>query len=288
MRIPLSLCLCLALLTGCATPLGAVRDFARDTRRLGESFTPMLDLAVKQCEQAFIDRRIYTTDAPLSRFDPAATLEAARATCRPIAQENTSALALSRTLTEYAEQLSALAADDLAQRADDDFDAVAAQARRFSALPAEQVDAVNGLIKFVGRRALAYSQREAIREALGHEQAVGAVADALARYADRVYRATLNDRQRDQPLLLDMLRQQKAAPISARLGMLDLQREADTLQTQQHTIDALHTAVTQLKTSLRALRENIDHLSRPELLAELRKLSKDVNSVRKNLLTLTR
>ena len=114
MRTSLSSCLCLLLLTGCATPLTAVRDFANDTRRLSTSFTPMLDHAVQQCEQAFLDRRVYTTDAPLSRFDPAATLAAARSTCQPIAQENAAALALADTLTEYAAQLAALAADGVA------------------------------------------------------------------------------------------------------------------------------------------------------------------------------
>lgn len=288
MRTSLSSCLCLFLLTGCATPLTAVRDFANDTRRLSTSFTPMLDHAVQQCEQAFLDRRVYTTDAPLSRFDPAATLAAARSTCQPIAQENAAALALADTLTEYAAQLAALAADGVAQRADDDLDAVAAQAKRFSALPADQVDAVNGLIRFVGHRVLERSQRDAIIEALNHEQAVGALADALARYAERVYRATLNDRLRDQPLLLEQLRQQKAAPIDARLRMLDIQHEITTLQAQQQTIDALHAAVAQLKISLHALRANIDQLSRPELLAELRKLGKEVNTVRKHLATLSR
>jgi hypothetical protein len=151
-------------------------------------------------------------------------LAAARSTCQPIAQENAAALALADTLTEYAAQLAALAADGVAQRADDDLDAVAAQAKRFSALPADQVDAVNGLIRFVGHRVLERSQRDAIIEALNHEQAVGALADALARYAERVYRATLNDRLRDQPLLLEQLRQQKAAPIDARLRMLDICR----------------------------------------------------------------
>ena len=71
---------------------------------------------------------------------------------------------------------------------------------------------MNGLIRFVGHRVLERSQRDAIIEALNHEQAVVRLADALARYAERVYRATLNDRLRDQPLLLEQLRQQKPRP----------------------------------------------------------------------------
>ena len=83
---------------------------------------------MQQCEQAFLDRRVYTTDAPLSRFDPAATFGCSPQHLPADCPENAAALALADTLTEYAAQLAAFMADGVAQRADDDLDAVAAQA----------------------------------------------------------------------------------------------------------------------------------------------------------------
>ncbi len=65
--------LCVTLLSGCAN-LKAVRGFAEETRRISEAFDPMLGQAVEQCRLAFLHRRVYTTDAPLSGFDAEAAL----------------------------------------------------------------------------------------------------------------------------------------------------------------------------------------------------------------------
>lgn len=271
------------LMAGCATNLKAVRDFADETKKIGVAFDPVLSRAVEQCRQQFLQRRIYTTNASLARFDAEEALIQATDTCKPIADANPTAKAMSKALSDYAGQLSALAADGVASSVDDNYDALAAKVGEFKDVPQDKVSAITSLLKFITRSIIAKSQRDAIVEALSHEEAVGALADALVVYSDRVYGAYVTDRIRDQLLFVEALRAETGAPISSRFRILDVHQQTLTLQEQQKATVSLQTAVNQMKVSMRDLRQNIDKLSDQERLAGVQKLTKEVRSLYQQL-----
>lgn len=276
MRILYLVLMPIVLLTGCAANLKAVREFADETKKISVAFDPVIHQAVEHCKQQYLQRRIYSTDKPLSSFDPEGAINDAADTCRPITDEETTAKEMSKALSDYAGQLSALAADGVASSVDDNYDALVAKLGEFKDLPQEKIGAVSSLLKFITRSIIAKSQRDAIVDALSHEEAVGALADALVVYSDRVYSGYIQGRLQDQPTFADLLRAESASPISSRLRILDVYQQTLTLQEQHKATASLRAAVSQMKTSMRDLRQNVDRLSSQERLAEVQKLSKEV------------
>ncbi|MBA3007820.1 MAG: hypothetical protein KKB91_10020 [Proteobacteria bacterium] len=271
------------LLTGCTTNLKPVREFADETKKISVAFDPVINQAVEHCKQQFLQRRIYTTDKPLKGFDPEGAINEASDTCKPITDQMATAKEMSKALSDYAGQLSALAADGVASSVDDNYDALAAKLREFKDIPQEKIGAVSSLLKFITRSIIAKSQHDAIVDALSHEEAVGALADALVVYSDRVYSAYIQERLKDQPVFTDQLRAESASPISSRLRILDVYQQTLTLQEQHKATAGLRAAVSQMKMTMRDLRQNIDRLSSQERLAEVQKLSKEVRSLYQQL-----
>ena len=271
------------LLTGCATNLSAVRDFADETKKISVAFDPVLDRAVDQCQQKFLQRRIYTTSRPLSEFSPSKAVDEARDACVPIVDANTSAKRISQALGDYATQLSELAADGVATSVNDNYDALAAKIGAFDGVPQDQVGAVTSLLKFITRTVIAKAQRDAIVEMLSHEEAVDTLADALVVYTDRVYDEYVTERLRDQDLFLSELSAEKATPISSRLRMMEVRQQTVTLQQQKQTVVNFRRAVAEMKASLHDLRQNVDKLSDKERLVQVKKLAKEVKSLYQQL-----
>lgn len=271
------------LLTGCATNLKPVREFADETKKISVAFNPVINQAVEHCKQKFLQRRIFTTDEPLSNFDAKGAINKASDDCKPITDQMATAKEMSKALSDYAGQLSALAADGVASSVDDNYDALAAKLGKFEDMPQEKIGAVSSLLKFITRSVIAKSQHDAIVDALSHEEAVGALADALVIYSDRVYGAYIQERLNDQSLFVDQLRAETASPISSRLRILDVYQQTLTLQEQHKATADLRAAVNQMKVSMRDLRQNIDKLSSQERLAEVQKLSKEVRSLYQQL-----
>lgn len=283
MRSPYAVILYALLLPGCATNLAAVRDFADETKKIGVAFDPILGKAVEQCRQQFLQRRVYTTDSALVKFDAESVLKQASETCKPIEDENATAKRMSKALADYASQLSALAANGVATSVSDDYDALTAKLGEFKDAPKEKLGAISSLLKYITRSILAKSQHDAIVEALSHEEAVGALSDGLVVYSDRVYGAYLAERLKDQPLLADALRAESASPISSRLRLMDVYQQTLNLTEQKKATASLRKAVDQMKTSMRDLRQNVDTLSARERVAEVQKLSKEVRALYEQL-----
>lgn len=279
MRLAALPLLTVVLMSGCAN-LTAVREFAQDTRQISAAFDPLLGQTVEHCRAGFLDKRLYTTDQPLARFDATEALARASQACQSLEASNTIALGMSQALADYATRLGALADAGVADSVSDDYTALGAKLGQFSALPPAQVGAVGALLSFVTRGVVARGQQGAIEEALSHEEAVGALADALVTYAERVYGAYLRQRLDDQPLLVEALRGETAAPIASRLQILALHRRTETLAGQQQAIASLRAAVAQMKATLRDLRANLNHLSAQERWVEVRKLGREVRSLR--------
>lgn len=277
--------LCVTLLSGCAN-LKAVRGFAEETRRISEAFDPMLGQTVEQCRLAFLHRRVYTTDAPLSGFDAEAAWQRATQSCQPIEERNVTAQAMSRALADYASQLMALADDGAGggtEAIGEDHEALAGKLDQFQDAPRDQLGAIGNLLRFVSRGASARSKQEAIAEALGHEEAVGALADALVVYAERVHGAYLRQRLADQDVLADALRSETASPISSRLWLMDLHAQTRLLAERQQSIARLRTAVAQMKVALHDLRTHLTTLSAQERWIEVRKLGREVRGLHRQL-----
>lgn len=277
--------LCVTLLSGCAN-LKAVRGFAEETRRISEAFDPMLGQTVEQCRLAFLHRRVYTTDAPLSGFDAEAAWQRATQSCQPIEERNVTAQAMSRALADYASQLMALADDGAGggtEAIGEDHEALAGKLDQFQDAPRDQLGAIGNLLRFVSRGASARSKQEAIAEALGHEEAVGALADALVVYAERVHGAYLRQRLADQDVLADALRSETASPISSRLWLMDLHAQTRLLAERQQSIARLRAAVAQMKVALHDLRTHLTTLSAQERWIEVRKLGREVRGLHRQL-----
>lgn len=284
-RVGLVLLLCVTLLSGCAN-LKAVRSFAEETRRISEAFDPMLGQAVEQCRLTFLHRRVYTTDAPLSGFDAEAAWQRATQSCQPIEERNATAQAMSSALADYASQLMALADDGAGggtEAIGEDHEALAGKLDQFQDAPRDQLGAIGNLLRFVSRGVSARSKQEAIAEALGHEEAVGALADALVVYAERVHGAYLRQRLADQDVLADALRSETASPISSRLWLMDLHAQTRLLTERQQSIARLRTAVAQMKVALHDLRTHLNTLSAQERWVEVRKLGREVRGLHRQL-----
>jgi hypothetical protein len=271
------------LSAGCATDLKAVREFAEDTRRISLAFEPILDRAVEQCRQKLIQRRIYTSDRPLADFDVAKLMTEAAQTCRPIANESTAAKEIGTALEDYATRLSAIAADEPLTPVEDDYQALANKLGEFKDVPTQKISGIRKLFGFLAGAASSRLQRQAIEEALSHEDAVGSLADALVIYTDRVYGAYLRESVADSKLFEEVLRGASSEPVYARLQMVEVHRQRLELQRQHRTIGAMRTSVTQMKSTMRDLRENLDRLSNVERAKEGRKLAKEVRSLYQQL-----
>ena len=270
--------LALAALSGCAN-LDAVRDFAGETRRISLAFYPFLAATVKQCEQKFVMRRVYAGAGPIARFDAQAVLDSAAAACKPIAQKNTTAKAISVALGEYARQLAQIAGDGVAPALDGELDGLGKSLASFDEFPAAQIGAVDGLLKFITRASIGRQQRQAIEEALSHQQAVGALADALVLYTERVYAAYLTESAADTVTLADSLRDGSQPELLARLQIMELRRQQQALQIQGRAVPALHKAVDAMKATMKDLQANLDRLDSDQRKAHLSSLAKEVRAL---------
>jgi len=279
------LALGLSLLTGCATNLKAVRDFADETKKISVAFDPLLASTVDQCEQREIQKKLYASDAPLIDFDSEKISARATSICKPIADENVVAKGISSALSDYASKLSAVAGDGVASSVDDDYDALAKKLGDFKDLPKEKVTAVSGVLKFLTRAVIERAQKQEIEAALNHEEAVGALADALVTYAERVYGGYIADRSRDIRAYKNALLKGdiKAPELLAKLQLVELRSQELQLAERAKVIPALRKSVAQMKQALKDLRANLDKLSDEQQRAEVEKLAKDVKSLYQQL-----
>ncbi len=267
-----------SLSAGCATDLKAVRGFAEETKRISVAFDPFLDGAVTQCHEQVKFKALYTSETPVKDFDPLAIAKSAEATCKPIAEKNEVAREISSVLASYASQLSAIAGDGVGSSIDDSYEKLSAKIGEFDGVPTEKVTAVTALIKFVTRSVIAHQQRQEIEAALNHEEVVGLLADALVMYSDRVFGGFVSDRTRTitSTKALITSRAIDMPPMLAKLQLVQLASEEAQLEKQRSSVVSLRTSVAQMKGTMKDLRSNLNNLSAPERLNEVRKLAKEV------------
>lgn len=271
------------MLGGCATNLGAVREFGAQARQLAEAFEPLPAESVEHCRQQALDRRVLASEAPAARFDADLAWRDAVEGCRPLEQAGAQLRPLARALDDYGRRLAGLAADGLPRSLDADHRALAQSVAALEQVPKARVEAVEALAQFLSRRTLALSQREALVQALSHEEAVGAVAEALAVYAVRVHRATLQQRLDDLPALEDAVRQAAGPPALLRWQLRELHRQGQALRSQQAAASRWPQAVARLRTALRELRRQVEHEPGAPRWDEVEALAREIRALRESL-----
>lgn len=271
------------LLGGCATNLGPVREFGAQTRQLAEAFEPLPAQAVEHCRQQVLDRRVYASEAPVAQFDAARAWREAVDGCQPLEQAAAQLRPLARALDNYGRRLDELAADGLPRMLNDEHTALARAWGALDAAPPARVGAVEDLARFLSQRALAHSQREALKQALSHEEAVGAIAEALALAAQRLHRAMLQQRLDDLPALEDAVRAGAGSPVSVRWHLRELHRQGQALKTQQAAAARLPAAVARLKAALRELRQTLEAGADAPRWLELEALAREIRALRESL-----
>ena len=272
------------LLAGCASKLAPVRTFAEQTQKMSQHFDPMLAGGVHSCMDKAMRKRLILAE----RFDAQASEQAGRADCAAIAQASASIASLNDVLLRYAQTMAALADDKLPVYQEeigglgDALGGLAQPGAGASLLDANKLSKVVKLSEHLSRLATQRVQKSALRELLDEQEAVDIVSNALKEYAQRSYRAGLQDELRDLDLLRGAV--DKAAPrepLAANYIRTRLHLEARQLQEREKIVAAYVAAVDALQASVAALRDNLDRLQAPELERQLAQFSRDVATLQK-------
>lgn len=272
------------LLAGCATDLASVRTFAAQTQKLSTSFDPMLAGTLNSCTDNALRKRLILSE----RFDAQASEQAARADCAPIGQASAAIGKLNGVLLRYAQTLAAVADDKLPvhkeglTRLGDALAGLERPAGGAPLLDADKLSKVVRLSEHLSRLATQRLQKAALRELLDEQEAVTIISNALKEYAQRYYRAGLQDELRDLALLRSAV--DAAAPrepLAANYIRTRLHLEGRQLQEREKIVAAYVAAVDALQASVAALRANLDHLQAPELERQLAQYSRDVDTLQR-------
>ena len=270
-RLSLPTLLLASLLLGACTNLAPVRTFAEQTQKLSTSFDPMLAGTLNSCTDNAMRKRLIMSE----RFDAQASEQAAQADCLPIAQASIPIARLNDVLLRYAQTLAKVADDKLP-----------AHKQEFTALgdapllDADKLYKVVKLSEHLSRLATQHLQKSALRELLDEQEAVTIVSNALKQYAQRSYRAGLQDELRDLQLLRSAV--DGAAlrePLAVNYIRTRLYLESKQLQERQKIVASYVRAADSLQASIASLRANLDSLQAPELQQQLAQFSEHVDAL---------
>lgn len=270
------------LLGGCASNLAPVRTFAEQAHKLSTSFDPMLAGTVNSCTDNALRKRLIMSE----RYDAQASEQAARSDCAPVAQANASMAKLNQVLLRYAQTLAAVA-DSKVPLYNDEFkglgDALGALQLDGAAAPlldAGKLSTVMKLSEHLSRLATQRLQTSALRALLDEQEAVNIVSNALKEYAQRNYRAALQDELRDLALLRGAVDGAASRePLAANYIRTRLHLEGRQLQERDKIVTAYVAAVDALQASVAALRANLEHLQAPEVEQQLAQFARHVEAL---------
>lgn len=285
---PVSTLLCVTLssllLGGCASNLAPVRSFASQTQKVAVHFEPMVAGSVHSCMDKSMRKRLILAE----RFDAQASEQAARSDCAAIAEASVPVAALNALLLRYAHTLAALADAQLpvyTEELEGLGTALGGLAQPGAGAPLLDADKLAKVVKLsdlLGRLATQRLQKAALRELLAQQEAVNIISDALKAYAQRSYRAGLQDESRDLALLrgaVDGSAQRE--PLAANYVRTRLYLEGRQLQEREKIVAAYVQAVDALQASVAALRDNLDRLQAPELERQLAQFARHADTLQR-------
>ncbi len=285
---PVSTLLCATLasvlLGGCASNLAPVRSFASQTQKVAVHFEPMVAGSVHSCMDKSMRKRLILAE----RFDAQASEQAARGDCAVIAEASVPIAALNDLLLRYAQTLAALADAQVPVYTEEltglgaSLAGLAQPGTGAPLLDAEKLAKVVKLSDLLGRLATQRLQQSALRALLDEQEAVNIVSTALKEYAQRSYRAGLQDELRDLALLrgaVDGSAQRE--PLAANYVRTRLYLEGRQLQEREKIVAAYVQAVDALQQSVAALRANLDRLQAPALERQLAQFARHVDALQR-------
>ncbi len=282
-RRPVLALLLAAALAGCSN-MAPVRDFARETQTLSQSFEPMLAGSHSSCMERYQRRKMLTT----RQFDAWEVEKSARVLCEPVAESNRVVAQMNDLLHEYAEVLQALAEERQPLLQKD----VKGLRASLAGLPGsegedamfddEQLDGIAGLAEFIASLATRHYQRQGIRELLQHQQAVETLVDGLDEYASVGYMSWLADEKRDMQLLRGHLDQAAASePLASSWLKVQLLEQQKRIEAREQAVMLFSRSVSEFKRTNREIRERFEQLDNQAVAARLRLLARDVRNLRK-------
>lgn len=275
----------ISILAGCGN-LAPIRTFADETKKLSAALDPMLTGATSSCIEKFKRKKLITART----FDPVVAEKSAKELCGPIDEDNKVIADLNALLEQYADTLAALADDKLPSYKTelnglkDSLGSVNKPGSQEALINSEKLGAITSLTEFLSRIATQHLQKSAIRDLIGHEKAINAIASALNDYATLNYKAWLRDEQREIVILQKALDESaKTEPLAANYLKTLLLTEERQVEARAKAVDAFVNSVSALQKSNSELRAKFDHMDDKELLDQLANFAKEVSGLRKQI-----
>ncbi|MEG2033900.1 MAG: hypothetical protein RR376_24880 [Janthinobacterium sp.] len=285
MRQPITtICACLLIggLSSACKNFTPVDKFAGQTVAMTEVFKPMLTHSMSSCTNN-VRRNSIITDRPYVAQE---TEQDLLRRCQDYAAQLAGTAELNDVLKRYAEVLSALANDKLANYKEE-FGAIGGalgalqqSSSMTPVLDAGQLDKVVRLSTLISSIVTQQRQQSGINELLAREEDIYIIGNALKKYAQQNYQANL----RDESLTLASLNRSldtaaAREPVASNYLKAKLYLDGRRLQERGKVIDAYVAAMTELQNSLSTLRAK--SMKDPALERQLDTFAKHVDTLRK-------
>ena len=285
MRQPITtICACLLIggLSSACKNFTPVDKFAGQTVAMTEVFKPMLTHSMSSCTNN-VRRNSIITDRPYVAQE---TEQDLLRRCQDYAAQLAGTAELNDVLKRYAEVLSALANDKLANYKEE-FGAIGGalgalqqSSSMTPVLDAGQLDKVVRLSTLISSIVTQQRQQSGINELLAREEDIYIIGNALKKYAQQNYQANL----RDESLTLASLNRSldtaaAREPVASNYLKAKLYLDGRRLQERGKVIDAYVAAMTELQNSLSTLRAK--SMKAPALERQLDTFAKHVDTLRK-------
>lgn len=285
MRQPITtICACLLIggLSSACKNFTPVDKFAGQTVAMTEVFKPMLTHSMSSCTNN-VRRNSIITDRPYVAQE---TEQDLLRRCQDYAAQLAGTAELNDVLKRYAEVLSALANDKLANYKEEfgamggALGALQQSGSMTPVLDAGQLDKVVRLSTLISSIVTQQRQQSGINELLAREEDIYIIGNALKKYAQQNYQANL----RDESLTLASLNRSldtaaAREPVASNYLKAKLYLDGRRLQERGKVIDAYVAAMTELQNSLSTLRAK--SLKDPALERQLGTFAKHVDALRK-------
>jgi len=268
--------LALSLALSACVDLGAVRDYAGESARLTTDYTTLTDHY----------RDTFVREAP---YLDGATLDAARAADAKRQAAYPDLLRIQDTVSHYLATLATLSGDDTFKLTGSGSVAAQIKAHPVAGLDAQQVSGIAELANLTAGTAASFWQQRAVRDTLRAGEAPFQTSIGAMRHLLDLYSKTLENERHSvlDPFeaefeLADAGATDASAPTLkwARIQYRDKTAEYDRAR---QNIDAAIKALDIVAAGHTRLVENADDLSKRELVAALKVMSKDIRTVRKQL-----
>lgn len=274
------------LASGCATNLQAVRSYSLEVKKVSDAFEPMLEGSVDACIKHKSRKTFYTAN----NYDPAAAAKQAENLCKSIREQNAIVAELNQALAQYGSKLGEIAGEDVSESLSPNLGKLADSAGKLkdskgqALVPSDKLSALSAFAKFLAQQLVAGAQRQAIKDALDHHDALVTLGNGLVRYAESNYSAYLEDDIRDIAIIEEFIKEQgKKEPFASRIFLRQLYEDKLVVEQKQKVVPQFKVAMQKMISVHEDLRNNVDKLEDKERLKQIMELGKEVRELNKQL-----